>query len=181
MSISDTFVRADEEIESTTTSGAPMRKILVAVNRPNSRDGIMGYVASLAIRTGAAVRVVHIREREVYAGHRFSMESADEAARVVDELVSYLEAKGVTATGCVRVAIVGREGAAIVDEAMQWEADTIVLGPGPRRSWRRMFGLGVRGQLLNQSRLPILVAPQPGQEATNPAHVAKRERDRRAA
>ena len=168
MSMSDTFVRAGQEVESTTTGDTAIRRMLVAVNRPESHDGLVSYVASLAARTGAAVHVIHIREREVYAGHRFAMESPEDAARVVDEVVSYLKAAGVGATGSVRAAIVGREGAAIVDEALQFEADTIVMGPGPRRSWRRLFGLGVRGQVMNQSMIPILVAPRPEPGASQP-------------
>jgi hypothetical protein len=56
-----------------------------------------------------------------------------------------------------------------------------VLGPGPRRSWRRLFGLGVRGQVMNQSRIPILVAPRPSQEPASPDHVTKEESERHAA
>ena len=40
---------------------------------------------------------------------------------------------------------VGREGVAIVDEAASWGADAIVLGPGPARSWRRLFARGSPG------------------------------------
>lgn len=112
-----------------------------------------------------------------------TMESANEAARLVDGALSDLQAAGIAATGCVRTAIVGREGANIVDEGLEWGADTIVFGPGPLRSWRRLFGLGVRGQVLQFSKVPTIVAPamSAAQETSHVDQETKRARERHAA
>jgi len=161
----------------------PLHKILVAVGRRGADDPALSYAAALASKSGAAVRVLHLREREVYGGHRFSMESSEEAARVLDESLSDLRAAGVTASGSVRDALAGREGAHIVDEAANWGADAIVLGPGPRRSWRRLFGRGVRGQVLRLSAIPVIVeSVSSAQQRTS--HVdseSRRARERHAA
>ena len=140
-------------------AGTALRKILVAVGGQGANDAALHYAATAAGESGAAVRVVHLRQRDIYGGPRFALESAEEAANVVDEAVSSLRAAGITATGSVREALIGREGAGIVDEAASWGADAIVIGPGPSRSWRRLFARGVRGQVLRLSAIPVIVGP----------------------
>ena len=156
------------------------RKILVAVGRRGADDAALQYAATVAHDSGAAVRVLHLRQRDSYGGHRFTLESTAEGTRLLDAAVSKLRAAGITATGSLRDALVGREGASIVNEAANWNADAIVLGPGPRRSWRRLFGLGVRGQVLRLSAIPVILEPAP-QTAGGLDSETKAARERHAA
>jgi len=152
----NTQVSADRNVANTAKTP---NKILVAVGLKGADDPALQYAASVAHDSGAAVRVLHLRQRELSGRGRFSLESTQDATRLVDAAVSKLQAAGITATGSVRDALIGREGANIVDEAANWDADAIVLGPGPRRSWRRLFELGVRGQVLRLSAIPVIVEP----------------------
>jgi nucleotide-binding universal stress UspA family protein len=174
----DTQLSADWDIASNTTKTP--RKILVAVGLKGADDPALQYAVSVAQDSRAAVRVLHLRQRELSGRGRFSLESTQEATRLLDAAVSKLQAAGITATGSLRDALVGREGENIVDEAANWDADAIVLGPGPRRSWRRLFELGVRGQVLRLSAIPVIV--EPAQQKTG--HVdseTKAARERHAA
>jgi nucleotide-binding universal stress UspA family protein len=146
-------------VDTYNSSETSLRKILVSVGRYGADDAGLKYAAKLAAESGAAVRVLHVREHELYRGLRFAMETPDDAARLVEKAVLELRGAGITATGIVRTCLVGREGANIVDEAANWGADAIVTGPGPLRSWRRGFGRGVRGQVLRLSAIPVIVPP----------------------
>ncbi len=152
----DIEVSADY-VGSNATTTSPYRRIAVAVGG-RKNEAAVKYAAALAKESGAAVRVVHLREREIYRGQRFVIESADDAEHLVDSALAELHDAGVTASSSVRIASVGREGVNIVDEALGWGADAIVLGPGPRRSWRRLFGRGVCEQVLRSSTIPVIVA-----------------------
>ncbi len=153
----DTEVSADLKVADPATTNLPYHRIAVAVGG-RKNEAALNYAAALAKESGAVVRVVHLREREIYRGQRFVIESADDADKVVDNAVAQLQDAGVTTSSSVRVASVGREGVNIVDEALGWGADAIVLGPGPRRSWRRLFGRGVCEQVLRVSTIPVFVA-----------------------
>src|SRR5271165_4450 len=88
---------ADWDVAARDMDKAPFRKILVAVG---SQDAdVLRYAAGLANESGAAVHVVHIRERELYGGRAFTPESAEQAERVLDKALSDLRAAGITATG----------------------------------------------------------------------------------
>ena len=175
----DTEVSADLKVAENATADKAYHRIVVAVGG-HKNEAALRYTAALAKQSGAAVRVVHLREREVYRGHRFVLETADEAENLVDKAVAQLRDAGVTATSSTRVVSVGREGVNIVDEALGWGADLIVLGPGPRRSWRRMFGRGVCEQVLRTSTIPVIVAPA-SYEPSDVATETKAVRERHAA
>ena len=176
----DSYVSAESGVSM--SQAAPLRKILVAVGRQGKDDGGLRYAAKIAAETGATVRVLHIRQNELYRGMRFSPETPDEATNLVTGAVEQLRDAGITASGAVRVALLGREGVNIVDEAANWQADAIVLGPGPVRSWRRLFARGVRGQVLRLSAIPVIVPPAPTAEsAAGEVVETRRGRERHAA
>lgn len=178
----DTYTSADWDVAPSTGQETQPRKILAAVGGRGADDAGLQYAAKLAGETGAAVRVLHLREREIYSGHRFAVESVDDAKRLVEKAVSALQEAGITASGSVQDTLVGREGVAIVDEAANWGAEAIVLGPGPVRSWRRLFARGVRGQVLRLSAIPVMVATlSPGQGSAVLDAKTDRGRERHAA
>jgi len=153
----NTEVTADLKFADSATTKSPYHRIVVAVGG-HKNEAALRYAAALAKQSGAAVRVVHLREREIYRGQRFVIESAEQAEQLVDTALAELHDAGIAASSSVRVASVGREGVNIVDDALGWGADAIVLGPGPRRSWRRLFGRGVCEQVLRASTIPVIVA-----------------------
>jgi len=182
MSSIDTEVTADLKFADSATTKSPYQRIVVAVGG-HKNEAALKYAAALAKESGAAVRVVHLREREIYRGQRFVVESTEQAEQLVDTALAELHDAGVTASSSVRVASVGREGVNIVDEALGWGADAIVLGPGPRRSWRRLFGRGVCEQVLRASTIPVIVASTSYEplKVSDTATETKTARERHAA
>ena len=109
------------------------------------------------------------------------IEGADEAAALVDGALSDLRVAGVAASGSVRITLLGHEGENIVAEATEWGADAIVLGAGPRRSWRRLFARSIREQVLRFSQIPVIVAP-PASSLKRTSHIdTETARQQRAA
>ena len=177
----DTHISADWELAGSTLGEAPHRRILVAVDQGDKDDATLRYAAALASKSGAAVRVIHITAREVYGGRRYALEGADEAAALVDGALSDLRVAGVAASGSVRITLLGHEGENIVAEATEWGADAIVLGAGPRRSWRRLFARSIREQVLRFSQIPVIVAP-PASSLKRTSHIdTETARQQRAA
>ena len=96
----------------------------------------------------------------VAGGRRFVLESAEEAARPVDEACR-ASGRRHHRHGQRAEASSEREGVGIVDKAASSGADAIMIEPGPSRSWRRLFARGVRGQLLRLSAIPVIIGPTP--------------------
>jgi nucleotide-binding universal stress UspA family protein len=119
----------------------------------------VGYVVELARRAGVSeARVLHLNLRETMGGRRFALETESSAAYVVDAAVFALSMEGIKASGQVRHAIVDRAAEAIVEEAVDWGADLIVLG-SPRRGElaTRLFG-SVTLRVLQHAPCPVIVA-----------------------
>lgn len=123
----------------------------------------MENVAELARRAGVSeARVLHLVPREIAGGRRFTLETDSEATDVVEAAVFELRMAGIASSGMVSHVLVGRVAQAIVDEALEWGADLIVLG-FPRRGElaTRLFG-SVTLRVLEHAPCPVLVAAPAG-------------------
>jgi len=133
-------------------------KILVAVDQFDTDKSAVKFAGVMGARSGASLRVLHVREREHYGRRTFALETPDEARELVGEAVGDLRRSGLEAEATVKTGWVGRTWQVIVDEAANWGADVIVIGtPGPRR----LFGRRTRELLMRKSPVPVLVAPKP--------------------
>jgi nucleotide-binding universal stress UspA family protein len=156
---SATIARRDIVEPETTTEAVPVfGKILVAVDQFDADLSAVKLAADIGARSGAAIRVLHVREREVYFPRTFILETPAEAQSLVDLAVGDLRRAGLEADGTVGTALVDRTWLAILQEAASFGANAIVIGSPTRR---RIFGSRTREHLLRKSSIPVLVAPKP--------------------
>jgi nucleotide-binding universal stress UspA family protein len=142
------------------------QRVLIAV----ADAGQVGPVVELARRAGVReARVLHINLRESYGGRRFPLETDAAASYAAEAAVFELRMAGMTASGRVTHAMVGKAAEAITAEATEWGADLIILGPSRRGEFAtRLFG-SVTLQVLQHAPCPVLVA--------SPADKADTRRD----
>jgi nucleotide-binding universal stress UspA family protein len=135
------------------------RRILLAIDASSARYGAEAVASALAHEMQALIRVVHVTERELYGGRVFAIESADEAARLVEEALFDLRMAGVGTSGSTTAVVVGRAADCIVEAARSWEADLIVLGAGRSRSPVQILRGRTRQKVIDRSGIPVLVVP----------------------
>ncbi len=105
-------------------------KILVAVDHSEISDRAVLAARDLAVLSKGEVWVLHLREREVAVktGVAMTAESADEANAAVSAAVEVLTEAGVKAHGDIRTTLFGYAAREIVDDAIEHDADVIVMG-----------------------------------------------------
>jgi nucleotide-binding universal stress UspA family protein len=105
-------------------------KILVAVDHSEISDRAVLAARDLAVLSKGEVWVLHLRERElaVKTGVAMTAESADEANAAVSAAVEVLTQAGVKAHGEIRTTLFGYAAREIVDDAIEHDADLIVMG-----------------------------------------------------
>ena len=105
-------------------------KILVAVDHSEISDRAVLAARDLAVLSKGEVWVLHLREREVAVktGMAMTAESADEANAAVSAAVEVLTQAGVKAHGDIRTTLFGYAAREIVDDAIEHDADLIVMG-----------------------------------------------------
>ena len=105
-------------------------KILVAVDHSEVSDRAVLAARDLAVLSKGEVWVLHLREREVAVktGAAMANESADEAYAAVSAAVEVLTEAGVKAHGDIRTTLFGYAAREIVDDAIEHDADVIVMG-----------------------------------------------------
>jgi len=105
-------------------------KILVAVDHSEISDRAVLAARDLAVLSKGEVWVLHLREREVAVktGVAMTADSADEANAAVSAAVEVLTEAGVKAHGDIRTTLFGYAAREIVDDAIEHDADVIVMG-----------------------------------------------------
>jgi nucleotide-binding universal stress UspA family protein len=105
-------------------------KILVAVDHSEISDRAVLAARDLAVLSKGEVWVLHLREREVAVktGVAMTTESADEANAAISAAVEVLTQAGVKAHGDIRTTLFGYAAREIVDDAIEHDADLIVMG-----------------------------------------------------
>jgi nucleotide-binding universal stress UspA family protein len=133
-------------------------RLLCAIDQFESGQTALEFGAGVASANEASVRVLHIREIPRMA-RVLPLESAAEAQEFVRDTVVSLRRLGITAEG--RSCSVQQDHVArrLVNEALLWECQVIVLGSRRLHGIGRLSGRGVREQVLRLSSLPVLVGP----------------------
>ena len=105
-------------------------KILVAVDHSEISDRAVLAARDLAVLSKGEVWVLHLREREiaVKTGMAMTDESRTRRQRHVSAVVEKLAEAGVKAHGEVRTTLFGYAARDIVDDAIEHDADVIVMG-----------------------------------------------------
>ena len=134
-------------------------RILVAVDHSDSSDRAVRAARDLAVLSKGEVWVLHLREREVGAkvGVLVMDETTAEADARVAASVEVLTQAGVKAHGEVRNTIFGHAAREIVDDAIEVDADVIVLGSRGRGDLAGLLLGSTAHKVIHLSDRPVLV------------------------
>ena len=131
------------------------QRVLIAVADADQ----VGPVVELARRAGVReARVLHLNLRESYGGRRFPLETDAAASYAAEAAVFELRMAGMTASGEVGHALIGKAADAITAEATEWGADLIILGPSRHGELATRLRGSVMLQVLQHAPCPVLVA-----------------------
>jgi nucleotide-binding universal stress UspA family protein len=166
MPVDDTVLTADPQTET-----PPLcQRVLVAV----ADAGQVGPVVELARRAGVReAQVLHLTLRESYGGRRFPLETDAAASYAAEAAVFELRMAGVTASGQVRHAMIGKAAEAITAAAAEWGADLIILGPSRHGEFAARLRGSVTLQVLQHAPCPVLVASPTGKADSHRAAAAE--------
>jgi nucleotide-binding universal stress UspA family protein len=133
-----------------------LEKLLLAVDDSEHRRKALAAVVELARAGGGSVRVVHVRELHYPVSPRVTGDTAEDAQRLVDEVVAELERAGVKAEGSVATSTGGSPAGAILAHAAEVGASLIVVGSHGRSALGGLLG-GVAHKVIQLSSCPVLV------------------------
>jgi nucleotide-binding universal stress UspA family protein len=136
-------------------------KIVCAIDGAAVTDRILLYAMHFGKKEGAVVHIVHAYELpEHYATQDGYEELAiayrEVARQVVQDAREFLEDVGLQVTG---EAIIGPAAQVVLEEADRVGADLILVGHRNPKDVAEMFLGSVSQQILNQTRIPVLVIP----------------------
>jgi len=134
-------------------------KILVAVDHSEMSDRAVRAARDLAVLSNGEVWVLHLRERETGAktGALVMDETTDEANAAVAACVEVLTQAGVKAHGEVRNTIFGFAAREIVSDAIEVDADVIVMGSRGRGDLAGLILGSTAHKVIHLSDRPVLV------------------------
>jgi len=151
MPADDRVLAADAQ----TTTPPLYHHVLIAVADADQ----VGPMVELARRAGVReARVLHLNLRESYGGRRFPLETDAAASYAAEAAIFELRMAGMTASGHVRQAMIGKAAEVITAEATEWGADLIILGPSHRGEFATRLRGSVTLQVLQHAPCPVLVA-----------------------
>ena len=166
MPVDDKVLAADTQ----TTTPTLYQRVLIAVADASQ----VGPVVELARRAGVReARVLHLNLRESYGGRRFPLETDAAASYAAEAAVFELRMAGMTASGEVRNAMIGKAADAITAEAAEWGADLIILGPSRRGEFAARLRGSVTLHVLQHAPCPVLVASPAGKTDTHRVAAAE--------
>ena len=134
-------------------------KILVAVDHSEISDRAVLAARDLAVLSKGEVWVLHLRERElaVKTGVAMTAESADEANAAVSAAVEVLTEAGVKAHGDIRTTLFGYAAREIVDDAIEHDADVIVMGSRGRSNLVGFILGSTAHKVIHLTDRPVLI------------------------
>ena len=134
-------------------------RILVAVDHSEMSDRAVRAARDLAVLSNGEVWVLHLREREMGAktGALAIDETTDEANAAVAASVEVLTQVGVKAHGEVRNTIFGFAAREIVSDAIEVDADVIVMGSRGRGDLAGLLLGSTAHKVIHLSDRPVLV------------------------
>lgn len=134
-------------------------KILVAVDHSEISDRAVLAARDLALLSRGEVWVLHLREREiaVKTGLAMTDETESDANAKVSAVVEKLAAAGVKAHGEVRTTLFGYAARDIVDDAIEHDADVIVMGSRGRSDLAGFILGSTAHKVIHLTDRPVLI------------------------
>lgn len=132
-------------------------RILLPVDGSEHSRRAVSVAGDLARRYGAEIVVLHAREHELTWGADIDVESAEEARRLVDDVVRELKDAGTDVRGEVVRVPLGDVPRAILDAAKAEGAGLIVMGTRGLSDWERLLLGSVAHKVVHLADVPVLV------------------------
>jgi nucleotide-binding universal stress UspA family protein len=134
-------------------------KILVAVDHSEISDRAVLAARDLALLSKGEVWVLHLREREiaVKTGVAMTTEPEDDANAAVSAAVEVLTSAGVKAQGEIRTTLFGYAAREIVDDAIEHDADVIVMGSRGRSDLAGFILGSTAHKVIHLTDRPVLI------------------------
>ena len=134
-------------------------RILLAVDHSEISDRAVAAARDLAVLSKGEVWVLHLREREMGAktGALVVDETTADANAAVAASVEVLTRAGVKAHGEVRNTIFGFAAREIVNDAIEVDADVIVMGSRGRGDMAGLLLGSTAHKVIHLSDRPVLV------------------------
>ena len=134
-------------------------RILIAVDHSEMSDRAVRAARDLAVLSEGEVWVLHLREREMgfKTGVLTEDETTEEANAQVAASVDVLTQAGVKAHGEVRNTIFGYAAREIVNDAIEVDADIIVMGSRGRGDIAGLLLGSTAHKVIHLSDRPVLV------------------------
>ncbi len=134
-------------------------KILVAVDHSEISDRAVLAARDLALLSKGEVWVLHLREREiaVKTGMAMTDETESDANAKVSAVVERLAEAGVKAHGEVRTTLFGYAARDIVDDAIEHDADVIVMGSRGRSDLAGFILGSTAHKVIHLTDRPVLI------------------------
>ena len=140
--------------------------ILVPVDGSSTSDRGLEEAVKLATLTGARLRLVHVINQSVYATGMEGMAAMtadlipllrEGGEKILKTCKTRVEASGVPVETALLDSFAGRVCDLVVAEALNWQADLIVLGTHGRRGIGRFFMGSDAEQILRLAPTPVLL------------------------
>jgi nucleotide-binding universal stress UspA family protein len=128
-------------------------KILVAIDHSEISDRALVAARDLALLSKGEVWVLREREIATKTGVVLTDETADDASAAVDKLT----AAGVKAHGHVGTTIFGYAARSIVDDAIEYDVDVIVMGSRGRGDLAGLVLGSTAHKVIHLTDRPVLV------------------------
>jgi len=134
-------------------------KILVAVDHSEMSGRAVLAARDLALLFKGEVWVLHLREREiaVKTGMAMTDETESDANAKVSAVVEKLAEAGVKAHGEVRTTLFGYAARDIVDDAIEHDADVIVMGSRGRSDLAGFILGSTAHKVIHLTDRPVLI------------------------
>jgi len=131
----------------------------VAVDHSEISDRAVLAARDLALLSRGEVWVLHLREREiaVKTGLAMTDETESDANAKVSAVVEKLAAAGVKAHGEVRTTLFGYAARDIVDDAIEHDADVIVMGSRGRSDLAGFILGSTAHKVIHLTDRPVLI------------------------
>jgi nucleotide-binding universal stress UspA family protein len=132
-------------------------RILLAVDGSPHSSKTLPVAIDLALKYGAEVTVLHVREFEKYEGSDVDLGPPQDAESLVGDTVGMLREGGVEATGEIRRVTPGQTPDEIVRVAAAVQAELIILGTRGMSELRSLVLGGVANKVVHQAHCPVLL------------------------
>jgi nucleotide-binding universal stress UspA family protein len=133
-------------------------RILLATDGTRHAEAAVTAAASLALASGATVRIVHVWSLEAHHHEGvWDVETRGEADKLISEAVNRLRALGVDADGAISRSDHNHVAAAIAEVARDFNADLVVAGSRGLSDWQSLLHHSVSHQLLTALDCPVLI------------------------